>query len=152
MKFLRTQANTASVWTTPWRPWKWAPWKRSSYGRTSRSHDTCWKTTRLMVSALFHVDQALATEIICMLRAWHNEFIVENRKMCFDFLSFFNTWMKQVVEILLCLWQGPTFLSLSLSVPWLLMVWRRKEPSHQQPWYWCTWTAGCAAPWKVLEF
>ena len=22
------------------------------------------------------------------------------------------------------------------SIPWLLMTWRRKEPGHQQPWYW----------------
>ena len=25
---------------------------------------------------------------------------------------------------------------MQISIPWLLMLWWRKEPEHQQPWYW----------------
>ena len=42
--------------------------------------------------------------------------------------------MAQLVEILLCGRQGP--MNSTLLIPWLLMTWRRKEPGHQQPWYW----------------
>ena len=33
------------------------------------------------------------------------------------------------------------------SIPWLLMAWRRKEPGHQQPWYWPTSSTGCSSTW-----
>ena len=32
--------------------------------------------------------------------------------------------------------RGQSFLGLTRSISWLLMPWRRKEPGHQQPWYW----------------
>ena len=42
--------------------------------------------------------------------------------------------MTQVIEILPCGRQGPNYITLSISL--LLMSWWRKEPGHQQPWYW----------------
>ena len=32
--------------------------------------------------------------------------------------------------------RGPSYLGLNRLISWLLMPWRRKEPGHQQPWYW----------------
>ena len=40
----------------------------------------------------------------------------------------------QVIEILPCGKQWPTYLTWSISL--LLMAWWHKEPGHQQPWYW----------------
>ena len=39
-----------------------------------------------------------------------------------------------MIEILACWRQGPIYRA--YSIPWLLMAWQHKEPSHQQPWYW----------------
>ena len=33
-------------------------------------------------------------------------------------------------------WTPPTAIYRAYTVSWLLMSWRRKEPRHQQPWYW----------------
>ena len=32
--------------------------------------------------------------------------------------------------------QGPSYLSLTRSLSWLLMPWLLTSPGHQQPWYW----------------
>ena len=52
----------------------------------------------------------------------------------FAFLSFLNTEIAQIIEILQ-LWRQGAVSSVS-SIPWLLMTWWHKEPRHQQPWYW----------------
>ena len=45
--------------------------------------------------------------------------------------SRFNIWVR---------WRNcgclVTWFCYQLSISWLLMSWRRKEPGHQQPWYW----------------
>ena len=46
----------------------------------------------------------------------------------------FHFEMTHLVEIFPCGTQGPTYLT--QSMPLLLTTWRRKEPAHQQPWYW----------------
>ena len=32
--------------------------------------------------------------------------------------------------------QGPSYLGLTRSIPWLLISWLLASPGHQQPWYW----------------
>ena len=54
------------------------------------------------------------------------------------FLTFFNTEMVQVIEILPSGRQGSVYPV--WSTPWLLMTWLRKEPGHQQPWCWLSFT------------
>ena len=44
-----------------------------------------------------------------------------------------NAKMGQAPEILPCGQQG--FIEPALSIPWLLITWRFREPGHQQPWY-----------------
>ena len=39
-----------------------------------------------------------------------------------------NSWML--------LMPGLQYFGKIRSIPWLLMPWQRKEPGHQQPWYW----------------
>ena len=58
----------------------------------------------------------------------------ENINIYLHFMSFLRTNRTQVVEIPPRVRQGPAYSTLSIS--WLLMSWRRKEPGHQQPWYW----------------
>ena len=50
------------------------------------------------------------------------------------FMLFLHIVKTQVVEILPQIRQGPTHFTESTS--WLLVSWRRKEPGHQQLWYW----------------
>ena len=50
------------------------------------------------------------------------------------FVSFLHIDAMQVVEILPQIRQEPNYSTESIS--WLLMSWRRKEPWHQQTWYW----------------
>ena len=61
-------------------------------------------------------------------------FLRKNINIYSHFMSFFHTNETQVVEIPPRVRQGPAYSTLSIS--WLLMSWRRKEPGHQQPWYW----------------
>ena len=74
------------------------------------------------------------------VKGWWNgnsqcaEFIFGNIKMYLYFLSFLNNEMVQVVKFLCCGRQGHVYLG--WSIPWLLMSWWRKEPGHQQSWYW----------------
>ena len=51
-----------------------------------------------------------------------------------QFVSLIYIGIAQVLEILPCRRQG--LVHPTKSIPWLLMSWRRKEPGHQQPWYW----------------
>ena len=46
-------------------------------------------------------------------------------------LSFLNTKMQQVIEILSYERKESAY-----SIIWLLMTWWRKEPGHEQRWYW----------------
>ena len=50
------------------------------------------------------------------------------------FMSLLHSDMTHVLNILPRVRPGPTYSQWSIS--WLLMSWRRKEPGHQQPWYW----------------
>ena len=50
------------------------------------------------------------------------------------FMPFLHIDMTQVGEIPSQVRQRLTYSTLSISL--LLMSWRRKEPGHQQPWYW----------------
>ena len=59
----------------------------------------------------------------------------ENIKKCFQFLSFLNVDVVQVVEIFPCGRQGPIYPA--QSMPWLLIPWWCKELGHQQLRYWC---------------
>ena len=52
--------------------------------------------------------------------------------------------MTHGVEILPQVRQGLTYSTQSIS--WLLMSWRRKEPGHQQTWYWLCWTELIRSP------
>ena len=71
---------------------------------------------------------------------WHHvnpfraKFFGESINIYLHFTSFLHTNKIQVVEIPPRVKQGPAYLPQSIS--WLLMSWRRKEPGHQQPWYW----------------
>ena len=57
-----------------------------------------------------------------------------NINIYLHFMSFLHTNKTQVVESPPWVKQGPAYSTQSIS--WLLMSWRRKEPGHQQPWYW----------------
>ena len=50
------------------------------------------------------------------------------------FMSLFHIDTTQVAKILPQIRQGPFHSTQSIS--WLLVSWRRKEPGHQQLWYW----------------
>ena len=64
----------------------------------------------------------------------HAKFLRKNINIYLHFMSFLHTNKTQVVEIPPRVRQGPAYSTQSIS--WLLMSWRRKDPGHQQPWYW----------------
>ena len=64
----------------------------------------------------------------------YSNYIKKYKNVFAPFLSFLNSDMAQVVEILPCERQGPGYPIYSIT--WLLMSWQRKEPGQQQPWYW----------------
>ena len=71
---------------------------------------------------------------LIMLTLYVLNFFRGNINIYLHSMSFLHIDMTQVVEILPQIRQGPTYSTQSIS--WLLMSWRRKEPGHQQPWYW----------------
>ena len=62
------------------------------------------------------------------------KFVAENINIYLHFMSFLHTNKTQVVEIPPRVKPGPAYFTQSIS--WLLISWRRKEPGHQQTWYW----------------
>ena len=64
--------------------------------------------------------------------------VSEGTKTYLHFVSFLHIDMTQVVEILPQVRQEIIYSTLSIS--WVLMPWRCKEPRHQQPRYWLCWT------------
>ena len=63
---------------------------------------------------------------------------IENIKMYLQFISFFHADMTQVVDILPHIIKELIYSTLSIS-GWVLISRRRKEPGHQQQWYWLCW-------------
>ena len=64
----------------------------------------------------------------------HAIFFRENISIYLHLMPFLHTNKTQAVEIPSRVRQWPAYSTYSIS--WLLMSWRRKEPGHQQPWYW----------------
>ena len=62
------------------------------------------------------------------------KFLRENINIYLHFMSFLHTNKIQVAEIPTGVRRRPAYST--QSILWLLMSWRRKEPGHQQPWYW----------------
>ena len=110
---------------------------------TSRS----WASDAVIIHAL--LGAALVSQILILLsteqeaKTWGKakhfnplraKFLRENINIYLHFMSFLHTNKTQVAEIPPRVRQGPAYSTWSIS--WLLMSWRRKEPGHQQPWYW----------------
>ena len=72
------------------------------------------------------------------------KFFRGNINIYLHFVSFLHIDTTQVIEILPQIRQGSTYSTYSIS--WLLMSWRRKEPGHQQPRYWPSWTEITRSP------
>ena len=72
------------------------------------------------------------------------KFFRGNKYIYLHFVSFLHIDTTQIVEILPQIRQEPTYSTQSISL--LLMSWRRKEPGHQQPWYWPSWTKITRSP------
>ena len=58
---------------------------------------------------------------------------LRKRKTYFHILSYLNTEQAQLWDILPHGRQGHVYPT--LSIPWILVAWRRQDPGHQQPWY-----------------
>ena len=72
--------------------------------------------------------------VCAILTLYVLNFFGENINIYLHIMSFLHINKTQVVEIPPRVKQGPAYWTQSIS--WLLMSWRRKEPGHQQPWYW----------------
>ena len=68
------------------------------------------------------------------LNPLHAKFVRENINIYSHFMSLLHIDMTHVLKIHPQVRPGPTYSTWPIS--WLLMSWRRKEPGHQQPWYW----------------
>ena len=80
------------------------------------------------------VNPEVVSKLTGVLNPLRAKFFRGNRNIYLYFMSFLQIDMTQGVEIIPQIRQEPTYSTRSIS--WLLMSWRRKEPGHQQPWYW----------------
>ena len=69
-----------------------------------------------------------------LINSWRAKLFREKINMYLHFMSLLHIDMTQAPKILSQVRPGPTYSTHSISL--LLMSWRRKEPGHQQPWYW----------------
>ena len=88
--------------------------------------------------SLFHIP-TFTSSTVTDLQVWlinplRAKFFRGNINIYLHFVLFLHIDATQVVEILPQIRQEPTYSTWSIS--WLLMSWRRKEPGHQQSWYW----------------
>ena len=83
-------------------------------------------------SPLWGVSTALKLSL--NLNPLHAKFFRGNINIYLHFMAYLHIDMTQVLKILPQVRPGLTYSAWSTS--WLLMSWRRKEPGHQQPWYW----------------
>ena len=67
-----------------------------------------------------------------------------NKNIYLHFMSFFHIDMIQVVEIHPLVRHELIYSTYSIS--WVPLSWRRKEPRHQQPWYWTSYTKITRSP------
>ena len=89
---------------------------------------TPWKKQAWTTAAEDETDIGLSVN---SLRA---KFCRGNINIYLNFMSIFHIDVIHVLKILPQVRPGPTYCT--LSIPWLLMSWRRKESGHHQPWYW----------------
>ena len=68
------------------------------------------------------------------INSLHAKFCRGNINIHLHFMSLLHIDMTQVLKILPQVRPEPTYSTWSIS--WLLMSWWRKEPGHQQQWYW----------------
>ena len=94
--------------------------------------------SRSQYARYLYVEQFLSshTMLVDIFHTWKLTLYVlrENINIYLHFMSFLHTNKTQVVEIPPRVRHGPAYSTWSIS--WLPMSWRRKEPGHQQPWYW----------------
>ena len=150
----RKRAETCLVVQTWHRPPQWPPRPRrdldphpSSRVRTALPRQG--SRTSLYIILRRSINHLMQCWLNRLLRKWYWEFLysfrirfstyvlnssAEKIQMFLHFVSFSNFDQTQAVEICPQGRQEPVCNTWSVS--WLLMVWRRKEPGHQQPWYW----------------
>ena len=83
-------------------------------------------------------------DIFC-LNPLHAKFFRVYINIYLHFMSLLHIDKTRVLKILPQVRQGPAY-STYHSISWLPMSWRRKEPGHQQPWYWPSETAITRSP------
>ena len=90
-----------------------------------------WAVTQRTVMKSNFVDAYISWNYVNPSRA---KFFRGGINIYLHFMSLLHINMTQVLKILPQIRPGLTYSTYSIS--WLLMSWRRKEPGHQQPWYW----------------
>ena len=115
--------NVAAMWmvTSAKKFWCWSTVKRCLHQVVFV--ELGWKLWRTLKSTLGDIS-------VNGLTLYALNFSEEH--IYLHFISFLHIDMTQVVEIISHI--RPTYPT--SAIPWLLMSWRRKEPGHQQPWYW----------------
>ena len=107
---------------------KWHPY---CLGLNVLTYITAW----IMYYIIYLLRRVIIRPHFNPLRA---KFFRGNLNIYLHFMSLLQINMTQVLKIISQVRPGPTYSTKSIS--WLLMFWRRKEPGHQQPWYWPSYT------------
>ena len=76
----------------------------------------------------------ISTAEVCAIIPLYNEYFFFRNTHIFNIYICIYYEMSHVIEILYCGSQKPS--RLTLSIPWLLLVWRHKDPHCQKSWYW----------------
>ena len=99
-------------------PWGIIEWPNDSYMLTS-----VWCQCVLRLCPVVQSINPLRAKFFC-----------GNINIYLHFMSLLHIDLAQVLKFLPLVRPGLIYSTWSIS--WLLMSWRRKEPGHQQPWYW----------------
>ena len=70
----------------------------------------------------------------CMEQKWRFDKLLYNH--AFMIRNLLGSWPGEQLYNLTLHVLEPSYLGLTRLISWLLMPWRRKEPGHQQSWYW----------------
>ena len=119
---------------------KYGYWTVSFIRRRAPCYGGIWFISQCLISApsAAYMRQRTKSALVQIMLEYFNplraKFFWGNINIYLHFMSVLHIDSTQVLKILPQVRPGPIYSTQSIS--WLLMSWRRKEPGHQQPWYW----------------
>ena len=115
----------------------WTPTPRDLHGTWMAGTQMINSHSNILIKNIRILREFLLNVLWWVFKPHEVKFIFRQLKIIYlHFLSFLNTEIAQVAEILPYDIQESVYAAQSIPLAWLLMTWWCNEPGHQQPWYW----------------